>query len=113
MTEVLWARIDAAGHLSRGFGATTSIREDGVGYSVTFDRDVSRCGWVVTLESTTSGLGEVPARLVPTVRLLGDETVESRSTLYVVISDLEGAFAHVPFHVAVLCPPRPPIKIPK
>lgn len=113
MSEVLWARVDPAGQLSRGSGAATAIREDGVGYSVTFDRDVSQCGWVVTIESTTSELSDVPAPLIATVRLLDAETEESRSTLYVVVCDLQGKFAHVPFHLAVVCPGRPPIKIPK
>lgn len=113
--SAVWARVDAHGRLLSGDGATTSLREDGVGYTVTFDRDVSKCAWLATVESVAGGLGTVPPLLFIAVRLRGEDA-EGKRSLYVTIADADGKFAHVPFHVAVLCPgspPRPPIRIPK
>ncbi len=100
--------MDAQGQVTRGVGVPTSIREDGVGYSVQFDEDVSGWAWMATIESTETHLTPPGLPLFISVRLLGDGSDEERRTLYVTICDLDRNFVHVPFHVMAIRPHRSP-----
>jgi hypothetical protein len=57
--DYVWAKVSAnagGATLLRGHGATAAARPVVGGYTVTFDRDITSCGWVATANDNAAGV---------------------------------------------------------
>lgn len=93
----VWATVHHNGSLVRGGGATGSdkVGSSQFSYEVEFDRDVSACGYAVTMTEITGGDSVGMASASP---MVGNE-----NAVHVVTRDFEGSGAARSFNLTVTC----------
>ena len=91
-----YAVVESTGVLVRGKNAFSADQVSGGSYEVFFDRDVSRCSYLATIGTTSTGT-ETP----------GSITVASRvgqpTGVWVDTSNLDGSDGTRAFHLEVIC----------
>jgi hypothetical protein len=95
----LWAVVTAAGELVRGGTGTLEAEKLEPGwYEVTFDRDVSKCAYLVSLGNANGPLGVHGG-----ADASGGTTSEGADRVSVETTNAAGEKAAEPFHLAVFC----------
>lgn len=93
-----FAVVSSAGALVRGNGATGAVALSTGTYQVTFNKDVSKCGFAVT--AGDPGAGAVSGPVIATVALRAGNV----NGLFIQTFDqTTGALSNQPFHVANYC----------
>jgi hypothetical protein len=95
----LWAVVTAAGELVRGGTGSLEAEKIEAGlYEVTFNRDVSKCAYIVSLGNANGALG-----VHGTADASGGTTPEGADSVSVETTNATGVKTAEPFHLAVFC----------
>lgn len=93
----LWAVVNTNGSLARGSGVTASTRPVPAQYTVTFNRDVSKCAYIAVAGNATSGANP------PNNFAAVTPGVSNVNAVFVEMRDHEGFDDDASFHLAVFC----------
>lgn len=89
-TDILWANVSAVGKLTKGEGAASAERQAKGTYLVSFNGDVSKCNYGISL--TNYGVA------------FTRPSVSDKSSVFIGIVDINGAdFKDTSFYLQVIC----------